>query len=81
MTHVTPIISPLRQRMLDDMRKLAPKTQSAYLGNTDLIGRNGGEEFVVLLPGRKPTASAPASWASACSLPPARSHSPSLTNT
>jgi integrase/recombinase XerD len=33
MTHVTPIISPLRQRMLDDMRmrKLAPKTQSAYL--------------------------------------------------
>ena len=33
MTHVTPIISPLRQRMLDDMRmcKLAPKTQSTYL--------------------------------------------------
>ena len=33
MTHVTPIISQLRQRMLDDMRmrKLAPKTQSAYL--------------------------------------------------
>jgi len=33
MTHATPIISPLRQRMLYDMRmrKLAPKTQSAYL--------------------------------------------------
>jgi len=33
MTHAMSPISPLRQRMLDDMRmrKLAPKTQSAYL--------------------------------------------------
>jgi len=33
MTQVTSPNSPLRQRMLDDMRmrKLAPKTQSAYL--------------------------------------------------
>ncbi len=33
MTHSTPTISPLRQRMLDDMRmrKLSPKTQSACI--------------------------------------------------
>ena len=33
MTHSTHSISPLRQRMIDDMtlRKLAPKTQAAYL--------------------------------------------------
>ena len=33
MTHCKPSISPLRQRMIDDMtlRKLSPKTQAAYL--------------------------------------------------
>jgi len=33
MTHSTHSISPLRQRMIDDMtlRKLSPKTQAAYL--------------------------------------------------
>jgi site-specific recombinase XerD len=33
MTHSNPSISPLRQRMIDDMtlRRLAPKTQTAYL--------------------------------------------------
>ena len=33
MTHSNPSISPLRQRMIDDMtlRKLTPKTQAAYL--------------------------------------------------
>ena len=33
MTHTTKPVSPLRQRMLEDMtlRKLAPKTQSNYL--------------------------------------------------
>ena len=33
MTHTTRPISPLRQRMIDDMalRKLAPQTQSAYI--------------------------------------------------
>ena len=33
MTQTTPTISPLRQRMLDDMRmrKLSPKTQSSYI--------------------------------------------------
>ena len=33
MTTVTKTVSPLRQRMIDDMRmrKLAPKTQSAYI--------------------------------------------------
>ena len=33
MTHSNQSISPLRQRMIDDMtlRKLAPKTQAAYL--------------------------------------------------
>ena len=33
MTHNTKPISPLRQRMIDDMtlRKLAPQTQSAYI--------------------------------------------------
>ena len=33
MTHQTPTISPLRQRMIDDMklRKLSPKTQHGYL--------------------------------------------------
>jgi hypothetical protein len=32
MTHSNPSISPLRQRMIDDMtlRRLAPKTQTAY---------------------------------------------------
>ena len=34
----TPTVSPLRQRMIDDMRmrKMAPKTQSAYIRN---VGR------------------------------------------
>ncbi|WP_038116859.1 phage integrase N-terminal SAM-like domain-containing protein, partial [Variovorax atrisoli] len=33
MTPSTPAVSPLRQRLLDDMRmrKLGPKTQSAYI--------------------------------------------------
>ena len=33
MTHVTRPVSPLRQRMIDDMtlRKLSPKTQSGYI--------------------------------------------------
>jgi integrase/recombinase XerD len=33
MTHSTKPISPLRQRMIDDMtlRKLSPQTQSAYI--------------------------------------------------
>jgi len=33
MTHNTKPISPLRQRMVDDMtlRKLAPQTQAAYI--------------------------------------------------
>lgn len=33
MTTTIPAISPLRQRMIDDMRmrKLSPKTQSAYI--------------------------------------------------
>jgi site-specific recombinase XerD len=33
MTHTLPAISPLRQRMIDDLRwrHLAPKTQAAYL--------------------------------------------------
>ena len=33
MTHATKAISPLRQRMIEDMRlrKLSPQTQTAYL--------------------------------------------------
>ena len=33
MNTTTPVISPLRQRMLEDMRmrKLAPRTQSSYI--------------------------------------------------
>jgi len=33
MTHITKHISPLRQRMIEDMtmRKLSPRTQTAYI--------------------------------------------------
>lgn len=46
MTHPTQTLSPLRQRMIDDMtqRKLNPKTQEAYLGSviklTRFLGRS-----------------------------------------
>ena len=41
MTHSTKPISPLRQRMIDDMtlRKLNPKTQSAYLRSVEKLTR------------------------------------------
>jgi hypothetical protein len=52
MTHLTQAISPLRQRMIEDMRmrKFSPKTQNAYiravrrfaafLGGSPAIGRS-----------------------------------------
>jgi integrase/recombinase XerD len=41
MTHSTQPISPLRQRMIDDMslRKLNPKTQQAYLRAVKKLAR------------------------------------------
>ena len=48
MTQSTKSISPLRQRMIDDMtlRKLSPKTQSAYIRSvkklTQFLGRSPG---------------------------------------
>src|SRR5256885_509064 len=39
MDSLTPNVSPLRQRMIDDMRmrKMAPKTQSAYIRNVSRL--------------------------------------------
>ena len=61
MTHSTHSISPLRQRMIDDMtlRKLAPKTQAAYLRAVVKFTRFFGQSPDLASP---PDASSPVRW-------------------
>ena len=53
MTHNTKPISPLRQRMIEDMtlRKLSPKTQSKYIRAVINFLENGGKEAIITNPG------------------------------
>lgn len=57
MTHLTQAISPLRQRMIEDMRmrKFSPKTQNAYI--------RAVRRFAAFL-GRAPDSAASCGWIS-----------------